>query len=133
MRRVIISVAMLLWASTATAQTIGVPGSKFAWEQVGDTLATVQAYTVYRHDDGGPRVVLSGVVCTGAASPFTCTAPIPAYTPGMHTVFITSANVAGESAASNTLNFNMVVTPAAPANLRLSLYALPNGRVIVVG
>lgn len=118
MRRLILG-GLLLWAVEVAAQT-AIPTSKFAWDQGAATLAEAQAYTYRSYSDGAATgVVLSAVVCTGTASPFVCTVPVPAYTPGTHTVAFTAANLAGESAKSTTLSFTMVIQPSAPTNPRI--------------
>ncbi len=121
--------ACSLFAGVASAQT-ATPISKFAWSQAGPDLATVQAYTVRRFDDGGTTgVTLTTVTCSGTVSPFQCEAPIPAYTQGAHTVFITSANVAGPSSGSNTLSFQMVLVPSTPTNFRLVFVVHEDGSI----
>lgn len=102
------------------AQPTAAPASSFAWDQGALDLATAQAQTYRHYDDGsGVGAVFPTVVCSGAASPFQCQAPIPAYTPGAHTVTVTAGNEAGESAPSNVVAFKFVVTPPAPANVRI--------------
>jgi hypothetical protein len=94
--------------------------SKFTWTISSPTLADAQAYTYRVYADGSVTgIVLSGVTCTGAASPFVCEAPIPAFTPGNHTATLTASNIAGESAKSDPLGFNFVVTPSKPGNFGL--------------
>ncbi|MGH9425850.1 MAG: hypothetical protein ACRD2L_06030, partial [Terriglobia bacterium] len=91
----------------------------------------VEAYEYRHYDDGGPGVLfMTPISCPLNTSFFACIVDIPAYTPGLHTVFITAANAAGESGPSNTLSFNMVVTPATPTNFRLAFYVDEFGKIV---
>jgi hypothetical protein len=93
---------------------------KFAWDQVALDLAEAQGYTYKYYPDGSTTgVVFQNVTCTGAASPFVCTTPIPAFTPGNHTITITAGNVAGESDKSDPFAFAFVVTPGKPTRIRI--------------
>lgn len=104
----------------ALAQTTGVPGQKFAWDQAAPDLATAQAYTYKHYDDGAATgVAFASVVCTGAVSPFACEVLIPAFTPGAHSVLLSASNVAGESPKSSPFAFTFVVTPGTPANIHI--------------
>ena len=93
---------------------------KFAWDQDAPTLADAQGYTYKYYPDGSATgVTFQNVTCTGATSPFVCSAPIPAFTPGNHTITVTAGNIAGESAKSSPFAFNFVVTPGVPNNIRI--------------
>jgi len=128
MKRIVLAALLFVACPLMAAAQDVIPGQSFAWEQAGPDLATVQGYTVRHYDDGAAvGVVFPSITCAINAGTFRCTTPIPAYTPGFHTVYITSANVAGESAPSNTLGFNMVVTPAAPTNFRIAFYIYSDG------
>ena len=105
----------LLSAQRVQAQTAN-PGSKFAWTQSADA-ATSQAYTWKVYNDGATTgVTLTPVTCVAGVptTTATCTVPIPAYTPGPHSVTITATNSAGESPKSDPLAFTMVAIPAKP-------------------
>lgn len=92
----------------------------FAWNQTAPVLADAQAYTYKYYPDGSSTgVTFTGVVCTGTTSPFTCTAAIPAFTPGNHSITLTAANAAGESVQSAPFAFRFVVTPGTPSGLRI--------------
>lgn len=110
---------VLFAASTASAQA-ATDTSKYAWDQTAPNLAAAQAY-VYKayNDNAAAGVTFTSVTCTGTVSPFRCTTPITAFTPGAHTTTVTASNAAGESLKSNVLSFQFVVIPAAPANLSL--------------
>jgi hypothetical protein len=125
--------AFVLLASIASAQD-ATGASRFQWDQDGTDLPTVQSYVVNHYSDGAAGLVLNAVVCVVNAATFTCTAPIPAYTPGLHVVNITaSVALSGggflESGHSNDVNFNMVATPATPRNFRLAFYINEHGAV----
>lgn len=108
---------LCLWAVPAFAQTAG-PGSHLAWDQIAPDLATAQGYTYLLTADAGTATVVAGT-CTGALSPFVCTTPIPAFTPGPHTVVLTAGNVAGASLPSAPFAFTFVVIPSTPTGLRI--------------
>lgn len=119
MKRILVAVlAFCLLSTNLYAQpTPATAISKFAWTQGAPTLADAQSYEYRVYNDGAVNgSVLSGVTCTGTVSPFSCEAPIPAYTPGNHTATLTAKNLAGESAKSDPLGFNFVVTPSKPGN-----------------
>jgi len=109
-----------LWIALAFVLQTGVPGSFFAWDQAAPDLATAQSYTYKHYDDGATTgVAFPSVTCSGTASPFTCQALIPAYTPGTHTITITASDEAGEGAPSALFTFKFVAVPQAPANIRI--------------
>jgi hypothetical protein len=116
--------ALALWALLwllvlpLAAQT-ATPASRFAFDQVAPDLATANSYTYRYYADGATTGVALTVTCTGTASPFLCTAPVPAFTPGSHSVTLTAGNTAGESPKSVPFSFTMVIIPAVPANIRI--------------
>lgn len=109
----VLAFVFLLSAARLDAQVTA--ANKFGWTQGAPSLADANGYEYRVYADSSTTgSVLSGVVCTGTASPFDCTAPIPAFTPGNHTAQLTAKNIAGESAKSDPLSFVFVVTPAKP-------------------
>lgn len=104
-----------LKAQGSTATT----SSKFAVDQAGPDLASVNAYTFKVYADGSASGQALPMTCSGPSSPFTCVATIPAYTPGSHTVTFSATNVAGEGAKSAPLTFQLVIVPSAPSNPRV--------------
>lgn len=120
MKRLTLLLALLVVPVTTLAQTTGVPGQKFVWEQPAPDLATAQAYTYRHYDDGASTgTVLTSVTCAGTASPFQCEVLIPAFTPGSHATAVSASNMAGESPKSDPFMFTFVVTPGTPANIRI--------------
>jgi hypothetical protein len=121
MRKLILAiVAIAMLSVPVLAQTTGVPGQKFAWDQAAPDLATAQAYTYKHYDDGAQvGVAFTAVTCTGTVSPFACEVLIPAFTPGAHTLLLSASNVAGESPKSSPFAFTFVVTPGTPANIHI--------------
>lgn len=120
MKRLCLAACLCLFAVPVLAQT-ATPSSKVGFDQAGPDLATVQAYTYKYYADGATTgAALPAATCTGTASPFACTVPFPAFTPGNHTLTLTASNAAGESAQSTPpLAFTMVVTPTAPTNVTI--------------
>lgn len=118
MKKTLLAAAALFLLSTPLyAQTTA--KDKLAWDQTAPDVATAQAYTYSAYADTATvGTTLSPVTCTGTVSPFLCSVPFPAFTPGPHTLQVTASNVAGESLKSNVFSFTFVVVPTAPANLR---------------
>jgi hypothetical protein len=110
---------LLAFASPAFGQTV-ITGNRLGWDQAASVLTEAQGFTYrYYPDAASTGTTLSGVTCAGATSPFQCSAPFPAFTPGAHVVMLTAANIAGESVKSQSMQFIFVVVPGAPANLRI--------------
>lgn len=101
------------------AQGSATASSKYAWDQAGPDLATVQAYAFKAYIDGATTGTVLTATCTGASAPFVCTAPIGAFTQGSHSVKFTAGNAAGESAQSAAVTFTFVIVPSVPANPRI--------------
>lgn len=119
MKRVSFLLILLLLVPTSVYSQ-AVPTSRLGWDQDAPTLADAQAYTYKYYADGSTTgIVLSGVTCTGTASPFVCSAPFPAFTPGNHRITLAAANLAGESDKSLPLDFTFIVTPGVPRGLRI--------------
>lgn len=112
--------SLLLLASSAQAQT-ATPTSRLAWDQTAATLAEASGLAYEASFDGSAITALSGVTCAGAASPFVCSAPLPAnLSAGAHAVAAQARNAVGASPLSATFNFTFISSPpAAPSNLRI--------------
>lgn len=114
-----LAIPALAGAQTATVT----PTNKFGFNEQGPDLATIQAYTYRVYADavvvGTPTVA----VCTAPVLPdttgFTCTFPVPPFAPGSHTLALSAANAAGESAKSAPISFTMIITPGTPGGLRI--------------
>lgn len=138
MNRLLLAIAVCLFASPAFAQTPPVrvsAQSRFAWDQPAPTeatdaasaLAIVKAYTIKRYSDGSTTgLVMIGVVCTAKTPPatdFLCVVPVPAYTLGGHTISMT-ASIQGdplsESPKSLPFSFTMSATATTPGITRLT-------------
>lgn len=115
----LVMLALALFAGEASAQTQAGPGSRLTWTQVASTLADAQALTYRAYFDEGTTGVVLVATCAATATPnsFNCVAPIPAVTPGSHTVQLTAANVAGESPKSVGLQFTMQAVANTPTGL----------------
>ena len=109
----------LLSVINALAQAT--PTSKLGWLQDAPSLTEAQTYTYrYYPDSVTTGTVLTSVVCTGTASPFSCSAQFPTFTNGNHRITITAVNAIGESVGSIPLDFSFTDTatrPTAPRNL----------------
>ena len=99
---------------------IATPSNKFAWDQDAPSLSQAQAYTYKYYLDNSPTGgSFSGVICTGTATPFNCSVPVPSMSQGTHSMTLTSSNVAGESSKSSPFVFDFVATPGTPGNIRI--------------
>lgn len=120
MRGIVTGLVLLALGASLQAQGTAVAGQKFAWDQPAPTLSDAQGYTYRYYADGATTgVAFTGVTCSGTASPFTCEVPIPAFTPGSHSVTVTGTNIAGEAPKCPPLTFSFVVTPGVATNLRI--------------
>ena len=117
----LILVALLLLPSLAYAQVPQATSSqKFAWDQDVAASENIPALMFKYYTDGATTgVILTGVVCTGTAPTLFCSVPIPAFTPGTHSIKLSAINIAGESALSVPFDFALVVTPSAPRLIRV--------------
>jgi hypothetical protein len=117
MKRVLIALISLTVVAPVLAQAQAGPTSRFGWSQVATDLPSASGFTYRAYLDASATGTTLTATCTGTASPFSCTAPIPAVTPGTHTVALTAANVAGESLKSSVTTFQMVAVPSAPTSI----------------
>jgi hypothetical protein len=110
--------SLTFYAVRVNAQATGT--SKLVWDQIAPDLVTANSY-IYKYypDSSLTGTSLNPIVCTGTASPFTCSVSYPAFTPGNHTLTVTASNAAGESLKSIPFPFTFVVIPAAPTNIRI--------------
>lgn len=124
----LLSILLPLWLvlslpASSAAQTAN-PSSRLAWDQVAATLTDATGYLYEATFDGGAVLPLSGVTCTGAASPFTCSVGFPLTFPsGAHMVQVRTVAFDGptrlESPLSAVFNFMFLGLPQAPSNLRI--------------
>lgn len=120
MKKICLTLILLCFASVAFAQPPATGKNKIGFDQDAPSLTEVQTYTwKYFADAATTGIVLVGVTCTGTVTPYQCEAPFPAFTPGNHTLTLTTSNLAGESAKSLPLSFAFVVTPGAPIGLKI--------------
>lgn len=121
------ALAVLALAGTASAQsTPVVPGDRLGWNQPATSLGEAAGYSyLIRIDAQPPTVVLpAGVTCVGTASPFLCSVPFPAATPGVdHNVTVAARKVVSGTNvdspfAEPPLVFQLVVVPGTPVNVR---------------
>lgn len=113
----------LLISSLAINAQVTVPlGSKLLWDQPASTLAVANAlnYRPYLDAATNPGSNLTGVVCTGTSSPFSCSANFPAATPGNHTIAIDAFDGSSASSKSNSVSVTVVLF-GTPINVRIGL------------
>ena len=125
MKKFICLIPFLVLAFAANANAQASAGKKLSWDIVATSLTEAQGYTYKFYPDGSTTgQVMTSTVCTGTASPFSCSNNFPAFTPGQHTLTITATNAAGESAKSLVFTFTFVVVPSTPTNIRVTDAAL---------
>lgn len=122
MRKLFLVIVVLLISAPALAQQAS-PTDKFTWDQVGANLAQVQGYRYEVEMDGGAPATVT-TTCTGTASPFTCSAPIPAVTPASHTARIRAVDISVPATPmaggfSLPFTFTMRAVPGVPLNIRI--------------
>lgn len=94
--------------------------SHLTWSEAGPDLPTVSGYSYQYFADGSTTAAaLSGVSCSGTASPFTCSVSMPAFTPGSHSLTLVASDVAGASQPSSAISFTFVVAPSTPTGLAI--------------
>lgn len=103
-----LSIVFVLLSAPALAQQPIAGTERLAWTHDGINVSRFEA-TV----DAAAPVTLT---VTQAGTDYT--APLPAMTPGTHTIAVRACNVAGCSAPL-TIAVRVVVVPSAPTNLRL--------------
>jgi len=85
--------------------------SRLGWIQPGQTVAQAKAGVTRLYIDTAAGAVLAGVVCTVVSGATDCTAPIPALTPGTHTLAITYTPAGGVATGkSNVVAVTSTVT-----------------------
>ena len=103
-------------------QTTARPVDRYVWSMEGASLATVQGYRFEVEVDGAVTVAAHG--CAGPSSPFECSAPIGALTPGEHTARVRAVDVTIPEAPnpgpfSEPVTFTMRAVPSKPGVLRI--------------
>lgn len=117
-----LAVVALLFAAPAFAQTPAAPTWVLGWDQPVSTEAPADSYTHLASIDGGALVALSEV-CTAAGS---CSAPLPAMTPGVHTLKVLSrrtvngVNFDADPSVTDTIAIHLIVV-VGPLNLRVTV------------
>lgn len=123
MKRLLFAFAWLCCASQVYAQIAAVGTETLLWDQAGASLATVSGYTYQVADGDAATQPLPAVTCTGAASPFVCSARLPALTTGLHSLrLLAQTTVNGQtlvSAWSPPLALLILAVPATPQNVRI--------------
>lgn len=119
MKKIFLSLLLLLISVPALSQTNVTPTSKLIWDYPNVTLAVAQAFGEnYYVDAATTGVALTGKTCTFTTNLATCQTAFPALTPGAHTLAITATSSGLESTKSNVLSFSFVIL-IVPTNLRI--------------
>lgn len=111
------------FGATGLAQAPATGTERLGWDQASPDLATAQAYHADVEVDSVVASSNVAITCSGAASPFTCSAAFPSMTLGPHAVRIrVIQTVSGEpftSAWSAPFSVLILVGPPTPLNLRV--------------
>jgi len=113
-------VMLMLSATSAFAQAA--PTDKFRFDLDAGSLAQANGYRYELELDGVVLPTPLVTTCLNAASPFACTAPIPAITPTSHVARIRAVDTSGTSIVgpfSDPLSFTMRATPSKPTGLTI--------------
>ncbi len=121
LRALVVLVCLLgITASPVSAQTPAVPSDKLGWSQSADDITKFGFVLVV--DGQRQSSQMTGVTCVSASGAYTCTAPLPALTPGNHTLALiavrTDGTLVAESQPSSPLAITIVVVTA-PAGLKI--------------
>jgi hypothetical protein len=88
-----------------------VDGTTYVWAQSAPTLSDAQGYTYQAYLDQQPPVTLAATCGASALTQvFSCSAPMPAQVPGVHTVSFTTTSGVGESVKSQALVYTLTAT-----------------------
>ena len=114
--------AVLALSGHLIAQTSATSTDRFAWD-VSDGLLAAQRYTYTLEIDGTLRSGPVPVTCASTSAGVTCLTPIPALTPGGHTLRVKATDtvdgVPVDSSFSAPLAFTLRAVPTAPNNVRI--------------
>lgn len=114
-------VETLLLTVTLLMQPVATPTHKFAFDYSIADFSNFSVTHFERQLDGSAWAQIAVTVQNDALTPVgsnTHVSPIPALTPGMHTVGFRACNVAGCSSPLE-LGFRLVVVPPAASGLRI--------------
>ena len=94
------------------------PTDKFQWSIDAPSLAAAQGYRYELELDTVLLPTPLVTTCTGATTPYTCTAPIPPITPSNHVARVRAVDITDSLPLvgewSDSLAFSMRATPAKP-------------------
>lgn len=112
-----------LFSTTLSAQTVIAPtGNAICWDQVAQDLPTAQSLIYQSSTDNGPIVAITPT-CSGTSSPFTCQIPLPAITPGAHSVSVTASTKLSDgsllTSTAGIFTYIIGTPPSPPSNFRI--------------
>lgn len=118
-RLLLVVLAIAVSGVSAQAQTAtALPSDSFAWT-IAEGLTAAQRYTYTLELDGALRAGPVSVTCGLNGTDARCVTPIPALTPGQHTVRVRATDIldgrAIDSDFSAPLSFVLIVKPQAPS------------------
>lgn len=115
---------LMLLASAAPTFAQAAPTDKFRFDMAAPDLATANGYRYDLELDGAVLTTPLATTCVNAASPFACSAPIPAITPTTHVARVRAVDTSGPTPIlgdwSDPLTFTMRATPAKPSGLTIT-------------
>lgn len=121
MLRVLLSLLCLGLAVPLHAQSPAIPSDRLGWDQAV-TAGELPLLSWVAVIDGGPRVPLTPTCSQPAPDRAECQAPLPAMTPGTHTLEViairTEGGLIAESPKSAPFSLRIVIVTA-PTNVRI--------------
>lgn len=115
-RRYSVGLLVAVLVATLSAQSVVRDGSTVLWSQDAPSLTEAQGYTYRAYIDSAATML--SATCSGAASPYACSALLPSSSVGGHTLTVSAANAGGESSPSAAIQ--IARAPLAPQAYRLS-------------
>lgn len=112
MRAIIVAGAALLLASVVSAQT----QTRLAWDMDTTGLSDTSVLSYQIAIDGAAFATVP-VTCAGALPKLVCTTPLPAMTPGTHTILVRAMAGVVEGLPSSPFP---VAVPGIPAAVRIT-------------
>jgi len=120
-----LALLLVLWLPASSQAQTANQASRLGWNEDAPTLGSASGLVYEASFNGQPFVPLAGVTCTGAVSPFQCSAPMPTLAQGPQVWVLRAVAFDGPTRFESPLSvafsftFTPFVLPAAPTNLRI--------------
>lgn len=123
---ILLAFLLVLWLPASSHAQTANQASRLGWTEDAPSLGAALGLVYEASFNGGPFTPLLTFTCTGAASPFQCSAPLPSLTQGGQTVVLRAVAFDGPTRFESPLSavfaftYTPFVLPAAPSNLRIT-------------